>query len=274
MSLQSVLAAFGGDLHRSWRSIAFWPWPAVVFNHNRQKVSWDDYRAFTMMLQPGDLLLMRSEPYFISNFFIQRNGTAFSHLAVYTGAVKGYRDTKTNFILKAQGLGLDHEHTGQPNPGVFERTVTHAISEGIVCQDLGEVFFHADWIAAVRPWKTKIEQKWIVESALGQLGLEYNFEFKPVPTYASFYCTQLGEFCCKKAGIEPPEPSYVVNSIFGLLTPFKRFKAPAPLADSFVKFPMVCCSVSCNEPAFARSSQFAEKLRNAFHEAPDASARV
>jgi hypothetical protein len=273
MSLQAVLAAFGGDLHRSWRSVAFWPWPAVVYGGNRRKVTWDDYRLFTMMLQPGDLLLMRSEPYFISNFFIQRNGTAFSHLAVYTGAVKGYRD-KSDFILKAQPLGVEHQHTGKADPGVFERTVTHAISEGVVCQDLGEAMFHADWIAAVRPWKTKADQKQIVEAAVAQLGLQYNFEFKPKPTYASFYCTQLGEFCCQKAGIAPPEQTPVVNSIFGLLTPFQRFKAPAPLADAFVKFPMVCCSVSCNDPAFARGSRFANELRAAFHEAPDASARI
>jgi len=273
MGLQAWLASIAGDVHRSYRCLALWPWPALVFNQPHRSVDWDDYRLATKVLEPGDFILTRSEPYILSNFFIGRNRTAFSHLAVYTGCVDGFRDQKTDFILKAHSRGLNHKHNGKADTHCFERTVTHAISEGVVCQDLGELLFHADWFAVVRPWRNKDQQGAIVQTALEQIGLKYNFEFKPNPTYASFYCTQLGQFCCQKSGIGAPTPTLVINSILGLVTPFEMFKAPAPLADAFVKFPMVGCSVSCNEPGFAQRSRFAEALRAAIREAPCAMGR-
>lgn len=265
-----MLAAFGGDLWRSWKAFAFWPYPAVVVGQHRSKITAEDYRCFTRMLQPGDFLLTRSEPYFVSNYFIGRNGTAFSHLAVYTGAVMGYRDQETGFIMKPSPIF--RESGWENSPGVFKRTVTHAISEGVVCQDLLDVLMHSDWVAAVRPGLNHGEGYMLQRVALSQVGLEYNFDFKPSGPPA-MYCTELGAYCLEKAGIPPPPKDFAVTSLPGLLLPGEKFKSFVTLADSYIRFKMVCCSVSCNEPAFARKSKF-EKMRETLLNAPDASVWV
>jgi hypothetical protein len=262
MGFQAKLAAVGGDLWRSWRMLALWPWPAVIYGRHRGLVDAEDYRCFTRLLQAGDLLLMRSEPYFLSNHFICRNGTAFSHLGVYTGPVAGFLSRDTGIIAKPRSLPVDDEAliTGQ-----FRRTVTHAVSEGVVCQDLLDVFLHADWIVAVRPWRQAEEAATIRETALAQVGLEYNFDFTPEGPKA-FYCTELGVFCLEKACIKPPEKTEIPVSLSGR-------KFPATLADSFLAYTPVCCSVSCGDPAFARQSRF-EGTREALLNAPDAAQAV
>jgi len=270
MSLQSRLASLGGDLWRSWSMLALWPWPAVILGRARALTSPDDYRAFTRLLQPGDLLLTRSEPYFISNYFIGRNGTAFSHLGVYTGCVRGYRDQNTGIIMKPRPV--TNPESVESFPGVFKRTVTHAVSEGVICQDLLEVFEHADWIAAVRPWATHGEGYAVQKKALDQVGLEYNFAFKPGGP-KSFYCTELGAFCLEKVGIPPPPKDFSVTSLGGVFWPGGRYKTLVTLADAFIRYPMVCCSVSCNNPKFARRSKF-EKMRPALLAATDATQYV
>lgn len=267
MGMQAALASFGGDLWRSWKAFAFWPYPAVVVGRHRPKVTADDYRCFTRLLQPGDFLLTRSEPYFISNYFIGRNGTAFSHLAIYTGAVTGYRDQETGCIMKPQAITRDNGW--ESSPGVFKRTVTHAISEGVVCQDLLEVMLHSDWVVAIRPWANQGEGYILQRIALSQVGLEYNFDFKPEGPPA-LYCTELGVFCLEKAGIQIPAKDLAVTSLLGVVVPVKKFKSFVTLADAFLQFKMVCCSVSCNEPAFARKSRFV-KTREVLLKAPDAS---
>jgi hypothetical protein len=240
--------------------MAIWPYPAVVIGMPRHKVTWDDYRFFTRTLKAGDFLLMSSDPYFLSNRAI--SGTAFKHLAVYTGQVQARRDAKTDFIEKPK------RHSGPTKRGVFERTVTHAISEGIQCQDFGEAFFHCDWVAAIRAWNTKEEQSAIVHAALSQVGLAYNFDFKPSGPPA-LYCTELGSYCLKAAGITPPEQVRINTYAAGLILPLDRFKTPVTLADFFAKYPMVASTISCDSN-FARRSRIGEVMRVAFLNAPDA----
>lgn len=255
---QARLAALGGDLWRSWRMLALWPWPAVMLGRQGTKIRSEDYRLFTRLLMPGDFLLTRSEPYFVSNHFIGRNGTAFAHLAVYTGAVAGFCD-RNGTLLKPRALPMLAKGDG---PGQFKRTVTHAISEGVVCQDLLDVMMHADWVAAVRPWAGSDQAQEIRGAALSQVGLEYDFDFTPEGPEA-YYCTGLGGFCCAKAGIEPPAKSRISVSLWGK-------KADVWLADSFlVRFPVVCASVSCADPELARKSRFSG-VREALLSARDA----
>lgn len=260
MSAQKILASLGGDLWRSWHMVALWPYPAVLLGAHHVKTTADDYRCFTRLLRPGDLLLTRCEPYFLSNRFIGRNGTAFSHLAVYTGPVRGHRDQDTGFIMKPRAI--DDWNRACTVPGEFKRTVTHAISEGVVCQDLLEILNHVDWMCAVRPWRRREQATTIQGVALRQIGLEYDFDFTPEGPKA-FYCTGLGAQCVIEAGIEPPEQTEIKVSLLG-----KR--APVTLADAFLKkYLGVCCTLSCAEPWFLRQSRF--DIREKLLDMPDAS---
>jgi len=267
MGIQSALAKIGGDTWRSWHCFAAWPYPAVVYGAPHRRFTWDDYRCFTRHLRSGDIILTASDPYFLSNKAIA--GTAFKHAAVYTGPVQGYRDKHTGFILKAKSLGVERGHTGIAFRGTFERTVTHAISEGIVVQDLGELLFHADQVCAVRPWRNDDERRVIVDTALSQVGLAYNFDFKPSGPKA-FYCTELCGYALLEADIHPPGADRLVTSALGLLLPLDCFKSSVVLADAFVVYPIVCCSLTCNDPAFVRSSIRADMLRTALLRACDA----
>lgn len=252
MGLKAILAAFGGDVWRSWRSVALWPYPALVYSLPRTGFTWLDYRKFCSLLKPGDFLLTRSDQYFLSNWAI--SGTFFKHLAVYTGGVIGHLDPGTRFIESPTGLSVDYAHTGKGTLRLHERTVTHAISEGVVCQDLGELLFHSDWVCAVRPWSTKAQQEEIVAMALKQVGKSYDFDFKLKRD--KFYCTELGVYCARIAGITAPTLTRINTSLFGLLLPLKRFRTEVALADNFIrKYPMVCASGSCGE----RVVEIAEK---------------
>jgi len=255
MGLKAYLASLGGDIWRSWRGVALWPYPAIVLNWPHTSFTWLDYRKFTNVLKPGDLLLTCSESYLFSNWAI--SGTAFKHLAVYTGAVSGQYQHETKFIEKPNSLGIEYSHTGRGTISLHERTVTHAISEGVVCQDLGELLFHSDWVCAVRPWENKQQQNIIIETALKQVGKSYDFDFKFKAD--KFYCTELGNYCVNAASITPPEISEINTGLIGLFLPFKRIV----LADSFaIKYPVICTSNSCNKK-FALRSNYKTKLYQA-----------
>lgn len=251
MSIQAKLASWGGDTWASKKCFAWWPWPAMVTGMWEWGFTEDDYRCLTHFVRPGDILLTRSQPYFLSNFFIK--GTAYKHLAVYTGAVKGIKKAH-GFIEAPKSLGLDKIHATTFALGEYQRTVTHAISEGVVCQDVMRLTSHADYVMVVRPWKTPEEQEKIVSFALGQVGLGYNFDFTPEGP-KEFYCTELGTACLKEANIPLPVPNERSVSLLGK-------KGQVFLADSFiVKYDPVCCSVSSLESGFFRSSPFGDIIR-------------
>lgn len=270
MGIQSTLVGLGGDIWASKRMLAIWPWPAVLVGKHSNAISGDDYRCFCRLLEPGDFLLTNCSSYFLSNFFIaKRNGTAFSHLAVYSGPVLGRRSDDTGFILKASPW-LQVPGESADGPGRFKRTITHAISEGVVVEDLFDLFKHVDWAVAVRAWETKEQAAAIVKAGLGQVGLEYNFDFKPGGNPSS-YCTELGAFCLKAAGIEEPEKRAAITSLAGIIIPAKGFKTSVYLADDYlVKFRAICCSMSCGDPDFSRRGK-GKGFRKKLLEAPDAS---
>jgi hypothetical protein len=254
MSLKSFLGSAGGDIWKSWGCLALWPWPAVVMGYPKTQFTFRDYREFTKLLKPGDFLLTASEPYFLSNRAIA--GTAFKHLAVYSGSVSGIYDHETHFVESPNSFGVDYKHTGHGAlHSIFERTVTHAISEGVVCQDLGDMLFHSDYVIAVRPWLDRDQQEIIVRQALTQVGKKYDFSFKNTPE--DLYCTELGLLCCQKAAITPPSPVQINTSFAGFFLPMDRFKSPVLLADSFLQFEPVCASLSC----YRRSAGLISKSR-------------
>jgi len=268
MNIQARLAAFGGDIWASPKCLCLNPllWPAVVYGMPKVHFTWDDYRCFTSLMQPGDFILTQSRHYIGSAKFIPG---AWKHLAVFTGPVTGYRDQKTKFIYKPRSLGVDRVHTGGQQVGTFVRTITHAISEGVVVQDLGELLFHSDYAAVVRPWVVHSEAQIIVDAALSQSGIGYNFDFKPSGKPAS-YCTELGAFCCDKIKRHAPSKRKIKASLTAIFLPFDRFKQRVYLADAFLQFPMICCSVACNNPMFSKQSMWPEKVRQAVLTAPDA----
>jgi len=250
MSLQSKLASIGGDMWRSWQAVAIFPYPATVIGWPKTLFTWDDYRCFTNLMKPGDMILTRSGPagwsggpnYFLSNKFI--GPTSFKHLAVYTGSLDGYRG-KDGYIHRPRLYGT-----------AFKRTIIHAVSDGVICQDVGELLFHSDYAVAIRPGKTRDEQYCIVQRAIQTVGLGYNFDFKPTGP-KELYCTELGVKCLQSAYINEPETFDSRVS----LNPFSK-KFPVTLADSFINsFDVVCSSVSTDDRRFWKSSLWLEVVR-------------
>lgn len=263
MSVQSWLAAIGGDTWITGKIFAFWPWPAVLLGEYEYKFSEDDYRAFTAMLKPGDILLSQSKPYKFSNFFIGKS--VFKHGAIYTGDVRGIKNRKHGFIDRPRSLGVEHETKCTRDKGIYTRTITHAVSEGVVCQDILRLTKHADYVIAVRPWKSTAQQQEIVDYALKQVGLGYNFDFSPEgPT--EFYCTELCVAAIKDAYLPVPATTKKGVSLFKFWE-----KASVTLSDSILlKYPAVCCSMSCLDPKFYKKSMFGDGVRLKIMEAENA----
>lgn len=274
MSLQSKIASWGGDVWMPRDAdgktlMALSIKPAIISGVPHFKLDADDYRCFTKFVQPGDMAVMTGDVWLLSNRGIAN--TAFKHLAVYTGAISGVRDEETRMILKARSMGAAWKHSGEPGPGIWERTFTHAISEGVVTQDILEVMNHfVDYMAFVRPWKTEKEQQKIVDFALDKVGLGYNFDFTPDgPT--ELYCTELGVQACEAAGIAPPEKVKINVSWKGYIPGmWTCCLHDVTLADYFLKtFPTVAVSKSCASRELVKNSRIPDVLRVALNNAPD-----
>ena len=271
---QAFLASTGGDIWKpkGVKSI-FPPWPFEPYLYPKHNMETNglDYRCFTKLLEPGDMFASYDKDYPLSNSNIK--ATVFKHAAVYTGAIKGVFDYDEGMFSKVKSMGVDYEHTGKSETGIFERTVTHAISEGVVVQDLFDFMKQCDKICVFRPHTTTEQRTAIVNAALDNVGLEYNFDFQPTSNLKHFYCTELAQYALKKAGIKEVEKTMINTSWKGLVCFWnkKKYMAPVTLADDLVAaFPMVCCTASCNEPKFWRESRKADILRQKIQDAPDA----
>lgn len=275
MSFQANFAAWAGDIwvprDENGKGIwALFPKPAVISGIPHFKIDSDDYRCFTALAKPGDMAVMTGLVWDLTNRGIK--STSFKHLAVYTGAVEAYRDQKTGFLLQPKSMGVDYKPRGKVKNNKWKRTFTHAVSEGIMTQDMLEVVFHyMDYVAFVRPWKTKQQQQAIVDFAIENNGMGYNFDFTPDGPKA-LYCTELGARCCEEAGIAPPEKIPLNVSWKGLIPGLtKKYQYPVYLADYFVKtYPVIACSKSCVEVStFVNKSPIADELRLALKQAPN-----
>jgi len=219
MSLTSKIASFAGDIWISWKCVGLWPWPAVIVGRAESKTTGQDYREMSNRIKPGDMILERGDLFRLSNRGIPESLTYLKHLAVYVGAVDGVR--LEEFITS-------------PKPGnQYKKCIIHAISEGVVCQDILDLFKHSDEIVVVRPWKSTHEQNKIIDEAFNNVGRSYDFSFKS--NNEDLYCTELGAKCIQAAGIALPKTVRTRNSLLGLFFPFDRFKGNVYVADSFVK---------------------------------------
>lgn len=270
---QAFLASTGGDI---WKPkgvksvIPPWPFEPLLYGLHHMETNGLDYRCFTSLLQPGDMFATYSKDFPLSNRNIR--ATVFKHLAVYTGAISGVFDYEEGMFSKVKSMGINYQHTGKSEHGIYERTVTHAVSEGVIVQDFFDFIKHFDKICVFRPFTTPEQQTKIVNAALENVGLEYNFDFQPTgPKH--FYCTELAQYCLTKAGI-PEVEKFPINVSWKGLVFFwnkKKYMAPVTLADDMVAaFPMVCCTVSCDQNDFWRSSRKADELRKKIQDAPDA----
>lgn len=179
------------------------------------------------------------------------SGCFFKHLAVYTGSVEGQLDPKTRYIHKPKSIGIHMTH-GRIPKGCHPRTVTHAISDGVVCMDLGDMLFETDYCVAVRPWLKKEEQQVIVREALKSEGKKYDFDFDAKRPNALF-CTELGQLCLYVAGIPTVETIQKRTSLF-------KKPAAVPIADAFFRFQTVCASESCYNPSFIKQSAYPDRM--------------
>jgi hypothetical protein len=222
MNIQKFLATIFGDI---WYSKKCFGLGNYIYGNPDSKLHGTDYREFSKIIKPGDILLTRSENYKFSNKGIPEKHTFLKHLAVYVGGVDGRE--KGDIIDKPTRDGKQ-----------FPKCVIHAISEGVVCQDLFDIFCHFDYIVVVRPWKTEFSQSTICDVAFSLLGKEYDFEFKSGNN--KYYCTELGISCIKAAVKMVPKMTKINTHILGLFLPLKRFKRNVTVADSFLEcFPIV-----------------------------------
>lgn len=258
MKLWNWLATKVGDLWITWQALAVWPYPAVIVGVPHGEMLWEDYRSFTRLLKPGDFLLTRSKPFAGSNAAIPG---AFKHLMVYTGSINGDFNRKTHFIENARSLGLETARIEAVARNIHARTVTHAISEGVVCQDLGEALMHVDYALAVRPWGCPSEQSAIVRYALDSVGKPYDFGFD-AGTDKALYCTELGLHCLKRAAIIEPQAVKLRVSPWPWVA-----KKDVVLADWYIKYPVVTASESCLDPRFQNKSELGGAFQSAIADA-------
>jgi len=243
MSLYTRIATMLGDLWFDRKLFAFWPWPAGIIGDPSRDFDWQDYRAFTRCLKPGDILIAQAERYWPCNLAI--SPSAFKHAAVYVGCVRGNYNRATKFIENPERV---YRVPPEPLPmNIHPRACIHAIAEGVVCQDLGSVLWHADYVMAVRPWKANSERDAIIEAAFEQHGKPYDFDFQQSNQKALF-CTELALYCIQRAAIVQPES--IVKRV-------KLWEKPRKivLADAYVKYAPVCCSESCLERDFQRQAR-------------------
>lgn len=252
MSLWGWLASKAGDTQISTRIAAIWPWPAVTVGFHKRKFSALDYRHFTSHILPGDFLLAREDGYFLSNNAIPG---ALKHLAVYTGPIRGLRDPRSGYIESPYSLGARTPHTGIVPRNIYERSVTHAISDGVVTVDLIEFLFHTDYCLAVRAWENLAQQQAIVRAALSHVGKPYDFNFDQTSD-TRLFCTELGLECVRAATLPLP------STQFKRLSLFKR-PVEVTVADSFLRYKAVACSESCNDPWFVDQSDTPALLNDA-----------
>lgn len=250
MSLWSWFATKVGDTTLNWNALSLWPWPSIVVGARRRFTTWQDYRAFTRLLKPGDFLLEQQAPYIGSNTAI--NGS-LKHLAVYVGAVKGDYNAETGFIENPKYYGP--VNVDKCPRDVFPRCIIHAISEGVVCADVGELLMESDYVVAVRPWTHESERAIILDTAFKHHGKPYDFAFDQTDDKRIF-CTELGLHCVRKAAIIEP---LSIKKRMGL------FKKPVNVvvADYFTRYPVVCVSESCLDPAFQRQSPLGGAFQSA-----------
>ena len=259
--IQAKIATIIGDIWVTKSIIGLWPYPLLAYGPYRTKTRGNDYRLFTALLKPGDMILTTQNKYKGSNIAIP--GT-FKHLMVYTGSVFGNYDGE--FIKEPTSYGVTHNpNYNEYYPNKFNRTVTHAQSEGVLTQDLLDVISHYDELIVIRPWETLAQQGVIVKTALKQVGKPYDFVFDSSEDGA-IYCTELGVVCLKAAGIEVPDTIMKTTKVW---KPWK--KSRVYVADLFVeKYHVVCKTISCNDPSIYNGS-LAKVLKNKLDKCIDAS---
>jgi len=258
MSLRSGLFSFLGDLHVV-KALTIPPC-FMVGSHRRKLDLGTDYRSASRILKPGDILTSRSWGFFCSNLGIPGS---FKHALIYVGPVSGRRSEETGFTEKPKRLPAGANVKDTPYP----RSVVHAISEGVVCQDLLEVMAEEDYLAAYRPLllteRPELAEK-VVDAACQKVGTPYDFGFD-WRSHDALCCTELADYAVKAAGVPLPPRTK------------KRLKLFQPavdvtLSDSYaLAHPMVWCSLSCNEPGFIAKSVHPQILRDRIWEADDAS---
>jgi hypothetical protein len=258
MWLQRKVATIGGNIHFV-RALCL-P-PNVMIGERKVKIQLGrDYRAASRLLHPGDIIISRSRG-FLSNKFIPG---AFKHAMIFVGPVSGKIDPETKFITAPRMLPNCIGVHQTLNP----RCVVHAVSEGIVCQDLLEVMNHCDYMAAVRPHGREASDpnaNIVISSACEAVGKPYDFGFD-WKNKKSFCCTELADHCLKKAGYQIPEPHMINTS----LNPFGK-KQPVTVSDSYIQVhKMVWHSLSCNETKFVKNAMDRPKMQKALADSLDA----
>jgi len=262
MWLKKQVATVGGNIHFV-RALCL-P-PNIMIGNPKTKIQLDrDYRSASRSLRAGDIIISRAAG-FISNKFIPG---AFKHAMVYVGPISGKYDKESGFInaprMLPDAVGIHQT--------LFPRCVVHAISEGIVCQDLLTVMTHCDYMAALRPLtfsEMEPNKNIIISSACRAVGKEYDFGFN-WKSAKKFCCTELVDHCLKKAGFETPQPS-MINTSFN---PFGK-KQPVTIADKYIEVhKTVWHSLSCNETKFIKRATDVEKLQQALAESQDADSMV
>lgn len=152
----SKILTFLGDITWSGWNRPFW----FVINHKEYELKGKHFREVSKIIQPGDVVIQRYEGY-VDKWFIPG---FWNHGGLYVG-----------------------EFNGQP------QQVVHAISDGVICEDLID-FMRTDHMIVLRPPSYMSQSG--VQLAISLIGKEYDFVFD-FRDRQRFSCTEVVDYCYK-----------------------------------------------------------------------------
>jgi len=192
----------GADLaHAAWfpiqASTAEWLGDTKVLRKNRMLISAAQVQEAIARSEPGDIIVERR------NWYLSNIGLPgfWPHAALWLGSPKELRAWADDDELKAAFNGLnfaDALRTKYPKAWVAYATagdeghqhrIIEAVSEGVVFSP-AEESIHADYVAALRPNRSKVEKARAIERAFGYAFRPYDFDFD-FETDGALVCSEL-----------------------------------------------------------------------------------
>jgi hypothetical protein len=203
-----AVTLFGGNsldigidvAHAAWFPVqaetAEWMGDTKVRRRSSMLITESQVKEATARSEPGDVILERR------NWYVSNIGLPgfWPHAALWVGSkdelttwardptieaayAGSFVDHLARRFPKAWAAFVDPDHDGAP------RRIIEAVSEGVVFH-AAEESIRADYVAALRPIRTKLEKARALERAFGYFGRPYDFDFD-FYTDESLVCSEL-----------------------------------------------------------------------------------
>lgn len=194
---------------------AEWFGDTRVVASDRRLVSDEQIDQLGKALEPGDILVQRR------NWYLSNIGLPgfWPHAALYVGSQAQIREAFDDDEAVRERFGTLSEHLASHRPAAWQalgendadghpQRIVEAVSEGVIATSL-EHSCGADYVAALRPRRSKVDIAIAIDRALGYFGRPYDFNFD-FATDDAIVCSELV--------MKAYEPSGTPNS--GLRVPF------------------------------------------------------